>query len=82
MNAFTLRGRESLKDYDTILSYKKEVVSVISESWQPIFIVGCGRSGTTFLLEILGNYTDFVVLNEPREVWFSSLPEINIWEGS
>ena len=43
------------------------------------FIVGCGRSGTTFLGESIGAHPDVCYLNEPREIWRAAYPEMNIW---
>jgi hypothetical protein len=45
---------------------------------RPVFVVGCGRSGTTVLGEALGAHPDVAYLNEPREVW-SLDPRANIW---
>jgi hypothetical protein len=45
---------------------------------RPIFVVGCGRSGTTVLGEALGAHPDVVYLNEPRELWAHD-PRANIW---
>ena len=45
----------------------------------PIFILGCGRSGTTILGRILDQHHTIVCLNEPRELWFSAYPETDIW---
>src|SRR5687768_7444339 len=35
----------------------------------PVFIVGCGRSGTTALGRLLGDHPDVRYLNEPRKIW-------------
>jgi hypothetical protein len=45
---------------------------------RPIFVVGCGRSGTTVLGEALGLHPDVAYLNEPRDLW-SYDPRANIW---
>ena len=44
----------------------------------PIFIVGCGRSGTTALGELLGNHPDIKYLNEPRKLWRID-ERTNVW---
>jgi hypothetical protein len=47
---------------------------------RPIFVVGCGRSGTTVLGEALGSHPDVVYLNEPRDLW-SYDPRADIWKA-
>ncbi len=44
-----------------------------------IFIVGCGRSGTTILGYILACHPDICYLNEPRWLWEAILPESDVW---
>jgi hypothetical protein len=46
----------------------------------PIFIVGCGRSGTTALGELLGTHPDIKYLNEPRNFWRTD-PRTDVWTG-
>jgi hypothetical protein len=46
---------------------------------RPIFIIGCGRSGTTILGTALSKHADITYLNEPRKLWFSCYPETDIW---
>ena len=46
---------------------------------RPVFIVGCGRSGTTIFGESLSQHPEITYLNEPRHLWFSSFPETDIW---
>ncbi len=45
----------------------------------PIFIIGCGRSGTTILGESLSKHRRITYLNEPRHLWCSAFPETDIW---
>jgi LPS sulfotransferase NodH len=45
----------------------------------PVFIVGCGRSGTTILGNSLSKHGRITYLNEPRSSWFSAFPETDIW---
>ena len=45
----------------------------------PIFIIGCGRSGTTILGLSLSRHRSITYLNEQRHLWFSAFPETDIW---
>ncbi|TVL96873.1 MAG: hypothetical protein CV087_23140, partial [Candidatus Brocadia sp. WS118] len=45
----------------------------------PIFIIGCGRSGTTILGTALSKHKKVTYLNEPRLLWRSCYPETDIW---
>jgi Sulfotransferase family len=45
----------------------------------PVFIIGCGRSGTTILGKALYKHPAVVYLNERRDIWLSSYPEADIW---
>lgn len=51
-----------------------------NHNFSPIFIIGCGRSGTTILGETLAEHPDIKYLNEPRFLWHKVYPEFNIWE--
>ena len=44
----------------------------------PVFIVGCGRSGTTALGEVLSSHPDIKYLNEPRKLWKID-PRTDVW---
>jgi hypothetical protein len=44
-----------------------------------VFIIGCGRSGTTILGRALSCHPKVTYLNEPREIWFSCFPQTDIW---
>lgn len=46
---------------------------------RPIFIIGCGRSGTTIFGTVLSHHRSVTYLNEPRYIWFSSYPETDVW---
>jgi hypothetical protein len=45
---------------------------------RPVFIIGCGRSGTTVLGEVLGQHPALAYLNEPRDIWLHE-PRTDIW---
>jgi hypothetical protein len=46
---------------------------------RPIFIIGCGRSGTTILGTALSKHAAVTYLNEPRHLWYSAYPITDIW---
>jgi hypothetical protein len=46
---------------------------------RPVFIIGCGRSGTSIFGTALSKHRHVTYLNEPRHLWFSAYPETDIW---
>lgn len=44
----------------------------------PVFIIGCGRSGTTILGTLLSQHPQLAYLNEPRYIWYCE-PKTDIW---
>jgi hypothetical protein len=46
---------------------------------RPVFILGCGRSGTTIFGTALSKHKSITYLNEPRHLWFAAYPETDIW---
>jgi len=46
---------------------------------RPVFIIGCGRSGTTIFGESLSKHSQITYLNECRHLWSSCYPETDIW---
>ena len=46
-----------------------------------IFITGCGRSGTTMMFNLLSQVlgTDYLFLNEPREIYMNADIGFDIW---
>jgi len=48
---------------------------------RPVFLVGCGRSGTTILGTVLGRHPRITYLNEPRHLWTKAYPQTDIWSG-
>jgi len=49
---------------------------------RPIFIVGCGRSGTTILGDTLAVHTSVTYLNEYRQLWANAYPATDVWSKS
>jgi len=45
----------------------------------PIFVIGCGRSGTTILGECIGAHRDVAYLHEPRAMWLEAFPQGDVW---
>ena len=45
----------------------------------PVFILGCGRSGTTILGDLLAQHPSVTYLHERRDLWTSAYPETDIW---
>ena len=46
---------------------------------RPVLIIGCGRSGTTVLGNILSRHPAISFLNEPRHIWCACYPAADIW---
>jgi hypothetical protein len=46
---------------------------------RPVFIVGCGRSGTTILGTALSKHRHIAYLNEPDHLWTRAYPEADVW---
>ena len=46
---------------------------------QPVFIIGCGRSGTTILGDTLAIHRSVTYLEEPRYLWTNVYPETDVW---
>jgi hypothetical protein len=46
---------------------------------RPVFLTGCGRSGTTILGTILSMHPSVTYLNEPRSLWSRAYPQTDIW---
>jgi Sulfotransferase family len=45
---------------------------------KPIFILGCGRSGTTILGKIISRHRQILYLNEPRYMWVKAYQQSDI----
>ncbi|UZR28182.1 sulfotransferase family protein [Methylococcus mesophilus] len=48
---------------------------------RPVFILGFGPSGATILGTSLSSHPDVAYLNEPRALWVSAYPEVDIWSS-
>jgi len=46
---------------------------------RPTFIIGCGRSGTTILGQILSRHPTFAYADERRDLWTESTPLADVW---
>ena len=51
----------------------------VPPDFAPTFIVGCGRSGTTLLGELLSQHREVAYLNEARRIWIDAVPQTDIW---
>lgn len=49
------------------------------ELTDPVFILGCGRSGKSTLAGLFAAHVDIVYLDEPRRLWFAAFPQADIW---
>lgn len=49
--------------------------------FQPVFLIGCGRSGTTILGNTIEKHESITYLNERRDLWHQAYPELDIWSG-
>lgn len=49
------------------------------ERYRPVFIIGCGRSGTTILGRSLSAHSGIRYLNEPLHLWFGCFSRADIW---
>lgn len=59
----------------------KNIFSFLStkEIQRPVFILGCGRSGTTIFGTALSKHNNITYLNERRDLWFKAYPVTDIW---
>ena len=68
----------------SILFYYKKVLHFFLKKkypFQPVFIIGCGRSGTTILGKTLSKHQSIAYLNERRDLWHQAYPNLDIWSG-
>lgn len=64
------------------IQFKKRIQFLLMDKkfkFQPVFIIGCGRSGTTILGKTLAKYPLICYLNERRDLWHVAHPEFDIW---
>ena len=50
-------------------------------NFSPIFIVGCGRSGSTVVSKIISGHPDIAILSEPRLIWMQVFPYFDVWSA-
>jgi len=41
----------------------------------PLFVIGTGRSGTTWLAKVLSLHPEVALLNEPKALWHAAIPD-------
>jgi hypothetical protein len=46
---------------------------------RPVFIIGCGRSGTTALGHVISVHPSVTYLNERKHLWTSAYPVTDLW---
>lgn len=51
----------------------------VPDDFAPVFIVGCGRSGTSLLGALVGRHAAVEYLNEARVIWINGFPEADVW---
>jgi hypothetical protein len=51
----------------------------VPQKWSPVFLIGCGRSGTTIIGKILNQHRSICLLNEPRHLWRAINRDTDIW---
>lgn len=49
------------------------------KEFNPVFLIGCARSGTTVLGRTLSNHQEIAYLNEDRILWRKAYPEFDVW---
>jgi hypothetical protein len=66
-----------------LIAFSQTIYSILPSKGiaRPVFIIGCGRSGTTILGRALSKHKDITYLNEPTHLWFSVYPETDIWSS-
>ncbi|MFX0203680.1 MAG: sulfotransferase [Candidatus Hodarchaeota archaeon] len=72
-SSYTLKNKRRIFE----VLYRLFPVRVVLE--KPVFIIGCGRSGTTILGQLLSQHTRLAYLNEPRDLWIQGYPQTDIW---
>ena len=51
----------------------------LGELHNPLFLIGCGRSGTTIFGECLSKHPSVTYLHERRDIWVQCYPETDVW---
>ena len=74
-------GKYCFKMFVKILNHIIFLFKRKNVTFNPVFIIGCGRSGTTILGTILSKHPEIKYLNEKRDLWHKAYPEFDIWSG-
>jgi len=51
------------------------------ENYEFIFIIGCGRSGTSILGDIVNTIKGVLYFREPKDIWVKHYPLMDIWQN-
>jgi hypothetical protein len=80
-NVFTDRGLFGMLRGGTAKIRVRELLKQCSGQGVsiPVFIVGCGRSGTTILGTALSKHDRITYLDERRDLWISAYPQTDVW---
>src|SRR5690349_9110008 len=74
-----MRRAKQIRDSFRLAACRALAALPIQGCRDPVFIVGCGRSGTTALGTALSKHRQIAYLNERRHLWFAAYPETDIW---
>ena len=72
-------GKYCFKMFVKILNHLIFLFKKKHVTFNPVFIIGCGRSGSTILGETLSKHPKIKYLNERRDLWHKAYPEFDIW---
>lgn len=82
-NYYKFRGELKVR-LRGIIDYWKIIPFILKRNkfnFNPVFIIGCGRSGTSILGNTLALHKSICYLHERRDLWRKAYPELDIWSG-